>query len=146
MSADIIFYIDKTKNPKANPLLSPSNTSTDDSKLTFVGGDKVGIGVVFLTGNDIDVTMATGSIPKYLNLSLGTVGLDNPMAQVTNWYLSSSWGYTGSLDLATAAVTSSLTGTRYTEPTMQLIVSGSGGSRQTVMLRKVNLLNPVNIL
>lgn len=145
MSADIIFYIDKSKNPRQNPQLTINNASTDDSKLTFVAGDKVGIGIVFLTGTSIDTTMATGSNPKYLNLSIGTVGADAPTTSVTSWYLSGSWGYTGSLNLL--PLTASFTANEsYIEPTMQLQVTSSNATKQTVMLRKINVLNPVDVI
>lgn len=144
MSADIIFYIDKSKNPKQNPQLSLNNSTTDDSKLSFVAGDNVDVGIVFVNGTDIDTTMATGSVPKYLNLSIGTVGLDAPNTKTTSWYLSGSWGYTGSVNFL--AFTSSFNGVSYIEPTMQLQVTGSNGKKQTVMLRKVTILNPVDVI
>lgn len=144
MSADLIFYIDKSKNPRANPILNLSSGTTDDSKLIFVAGDKLDIGVVFVNGTDIDTTMANGSNPKNLTLSVGTVGLDAPTATVSNWYLSSSYGYTGSLDLL--EFTSSVGTDPYIEPTMQLVVTGSSGTKQTYMLRKVTVLNPVDVV
>lgn len=144
MSADIIFYIDKSKNPTQNPLLSLSNASTDYSKLSFVAGDNVDVGIVFVNGTDIDTTMATGSVPKYLNLSIGTVGLDTPTVSTKTWYLSGSWGYTGSVNFL--AFTSSMNGSNYIEPTMQLQVTGSNGNKQTVMLHKVTILNPVDVI
>lgn len=140
-----ILYVDPSKNPKQNPLLSISNASTDDTRLTFVAGDKLGVGIVFLSGTDIDTTMATGSIPKYLNLAVGTIGLNAPTAVTTRWYLSGSWGYTGSIDLM-GFTSSFASGDKFVEPTMTLQVTGSDGTRQTVMHRKVTVLNPVDII
>jgi len=141
---DFIFYIDKSKNPRYNPIVSDANGQTDDSKLTFVAGDKLDVGVVFVDNNGIDTTMATGSNKKYLDLAIGSVGVDSPLTNVTNWYLSSSYGYTGSLNLL--PLTASVGTSDSVNLTMQLVVTGSTGTKQTVLLRSVTILNPVDVI
>lgn len=141
---DTIFYIDRRLNPRQNPLLNSSNPTTDNDKLTFVAGDKISVALVFLNGTDIDTTMATGSIPKYINLSIGQVGLDSPSVSTTNWYLSSSYGYTSSLNLS--PLTASVGTEEYVDRTMQLSVSSSDGTKQTAMITTVRIYNPVDII
>lgn len=141
---DIIFYIDKSKNPRSNPILSLANPSTDDSKLVYVSSDKLDFAVVFVNGTDIDTSMANPADSKSLDLSFGTVGLNTPVTSTTNWYLSSSYGYTGSVDFT--PFTSSIGTDAYINPSMQLLVTSGTGTRQTYMLRQVTVLNSVNTI
>lgn len=147
MTPDITYYIDRSKPPKQNPILSLSNASTDEGKLTFVAGDKVSVGLVFVTGTDIDTTTVLGSASSsyYYYLAIGDYAGSTPYTSTTTWGVSGSWGVTGSLDLSTAALTSSLGTNEYIEPVLQLSITQSNGLRQTPMLRKVKVYNPVHL-
>lgn len=147
MTPDITYYIDRTKPPKQNPILSLSNASTDEGKLTFVAGDKITVGLVFVSGTDIDTTTVTGSASSsyYYYLAIGEYAGATPYTTTTTWGVSGSWGVTGSLDLNTTALTASLGTNEFIEPVMQLSITQSNGFRQTPMLRKVKIYNAVNL-
>lgn len=143
MIPDTTFFIDRSKSPKQNPILSLSNASSDDGRLIFIGGDKLNVGLVFVTDNNVDTSYATSSLHYYL--AIGEYESASPYTTTTRWGVSGSWGVTGSLDLSTAALTGSFGTSEYIEPTVQLSVTQSNGSRQTVMLRKARIYNPVNL-
>lgn len=145
---NLTLYVDTSKAPNANPVLSLANNNPDDSVLSFVSGDKVPVNIVFVNGGDYDTSVVvTGSSSSSYYLAIGTPTGTTPYTSTTRFYISQSWGITGSIDLSVGGVTGSFSSTDdYIDPTMQLSIYNPSGSanRRTVMLKKVRIYNAVD--
>lgn len=145
--SNVTLYIDTSKSPVLNPVLSVTNTVPDSSELNFVSGDKFPISIFFVNNGVIDTDLpVTTSLSSSFYLALGDQALAAPIASTNQFYISHSYGVSCSLDLSTDAVTGSFNGADYVTKTLQLSVYTPSGSsnRRTYMLRKVNLYNAVD--
>lgn len=146
--ANLILYIDTSKAPTLNPVLSQTNNTPDSSELNFVSGDKFPVTVFFVNGGILDTSLATtGSTSSSYYLAIGDATSNTPLTSTNRFYISHSYGVTCSLDLSTAGITGSFGTTNdYVTKTMQLSVYSPSGSttRRTYMLRSVNIYDAVD--
>ena len=141
------FYIDTRKSALQNPVLSVTNTTMDDSGLSFVSGDKIPIVIQFTNNGTLDTSLATtGSNSSSYFMAIGDKGATTPYTSTTNFFISHSWGITGSLDLSTGGITGSFAGADDIAATLQFSVYTPSGSnnRTTYMLRNISLYNAVD--
>lgn len=141
-------YIDTSKSPLQNPVLSVTNNITDVSTLNLVGGDKFPITFQFVNNGSVDLTIpVTGSLSSSYYLTIGSSTTNTPLTSTNRFYVSHSYGVTCSLDLNTSGITGSFGSDDYVEKTMQFSVYTPSGStfRRTYMLKKVNLYNAVDL-
>jgi len=146
--SNLNLYIDVNKAPTLNPVLSITNNNPDSSDLTFVSGDKFPVSIFFVNGGLLDTTIpVTGSASSSFYLAIGEQTSTTPLTSTTAFYISQSYGITGSLDLNTAGITGSFSsGDEYTTKTLQLSVYTPSGSanRRTYMLKKCKIMNAVD--
>lgn len=141
-------YIDTTKSPVLNPVLSIINNNPDSSELNFVSGDKFPVTIQFVANGAVDTSIpVTGSASSSYYLALGSPTSATPLTSTNRFFISHSYGVSCSLDFNTAGVTGSFGSDDYISRTLQLSVYTPSGStnRRTYMLRNVNVYNAVDV-
>lgn len=104
-----ILYIDTSLDPKHSLVESGSVTSTQLNSMSH--NEKNDYTIIF-TNNGVIDTGVSGVADTSLKIAIATK--DIVYATSSNWYVSSSYGYTGSLDLTNAtALSSSVHGNDY---------------------------------
>lgn len=104
MSTLKIFYIDTSKSALTSLVSSQTATTPQALNNEAILKDVIDIGIVFVADGAIDT-----NTDNYSNLtaSVGSVS-EGQLVSNTNWYVSSSYGFTGSLDYGDVRLTASL--------------------------------------
>jgi hypothetical protein len=142
------YFISLDKPANQNPVSTVSNT-TPDGDIFFVYGDVVPITIQFLKNNSVDTTtyVVTGSASSSFFLGIGALGSNQPYVSTNKFFISQSYGITGSLAISSSALLSALGTSDSLTSYIQLSVFKPSGSvnRETKMLKKVTILNPIDL-
>lgn len=140
-------YIDTGKSAVSNPVLSAANTNPDDGQLVFTAGDVVKLNLIFVNGGSVDTDYAvTGSQSSSYYVAVGTLAGTTPYTSTRAFFISQSYGVTGSLSF-TGTITGSFGSNDYIEPYMQVSVTTPSGSsnKRTLMLKKIRVYDAVDL-
>jgi hypothetical protein len=106
MSALLNYYIDISKSPLNSLVQSTNSTTPQNLNNVAILGDLITIGLVFTNNGAIDIGLS-GVAGTRLTASIGSV-TEGVLVQNVNWYVSSSYGFTGSLNYGDNRLTASM--------------------------------------
>lgn len=136
-----IIYIDTEKSPRNSLVRSDFVTPTQLN--SFIAGDKIGMAIVFVNQSSID-TRISGDSTYTITAAIGnyTSGI---LTSTSNFYASTSYGFTGSIDLSVGALTNSLSNLEYINSIFEIQATDSNGNKRTYLQSPVVIWNQVII-
>lgn len=136
-------YIETEVTDPRSRLRKGLSSNSNDSVGPLVYGDTVNYNIILMTNGAIDTTLS-GVDSSTVTASFGDP--NTPFVTQTNWYMSGSWGYTGSIHLSSSLLSASLASSTndYDQMLFEVQTTDTGsGDRSTVLQTTVQIYKEV---
>jgi hypothetical protein len=135
-------YIETTRGARTALVRSTGSNPVGVQLNPIVSGDTVNLNLILLTDGAID-TDISGKTNFTIKAGFGQSG-GTTYATSSNWYVSSSIGYTGSINTNTAAMSSSLIGNEAITALFEVeMINTDTNSRKTYLQTPVQIYGEV---
>jgi hypothetical protein len=134
-------WVDTTKSPRIALVRGETNQNPMQMN-NLVVGDTLNLNLRMVANGSLDTSL--NGLPNYtLKVGVGNFG-GTAYASSSNWYCSSSWGYTGSFDITGSTLAAAMVGKESISTILEVEFFETGSSsRKTYLQAPITLYNEV---